>query len=127
LTRFAYHVWRDPEAVERYARAAVDMAEQLDAAAELSAALEPSPWPIASAGSCVESMQVSLRRLALSREARFTDQRERIDILINVCDALFKVGEYAQVMSFAMEMRICAINLRDATSLVYGLNSNAAR
>jgi tetratricopeptide (TPR) repeat protein len=121
LTIFAYHAWRTPEAAERYARAAVEVAEQLDAPIELSAALGVLAFTYSLRRQLRESMQVSLRRLALSREARFTDLRERVDILINVCDAHFKVGEYAQAMSFAVEAENLCNQIRDAASLVYAL------
>ena len=50
-----------------------------------------------------ERLQVSLRRLALGREARFEDLHERARILLEAGWALHHVGEFAQAIPYGEE------------------------
>jgi len=103
----------DWDKAERYARAAVEMAEQLDAPVELSASLEALAAVYGARGLLRERLQVCLRRLALSREPRFTDQRERASIVGQVGHALFDVGEYADALPHLLEAEELATQIQD--------------
>jgi tetratricopeptide (TPR) repeat protein len=93
----------DWDAAERYARTAVAVAEQLDAPAELSAALQMLANVYYARGRLRERVQVALQRLALSHDPRFGDPREHVDILNQIGTALMDVGEYAQALSYVQE------------------------
>jgi tetratricopeptide (TPR) repeat protein len=103
----------DWDLAERYARAAVDMAEQLDALVELSNALEALTSVYGARGLFREGVQVALRRLALSHDARFTDMRERVNILHRAGAALSDVGENAQAMPHLLEAERLANQIQD--------------
>lgn len=102
----------DWEMAERYVRAAIDRAENLDAAEELSEALEVLASVQFSRGQLREHMQTSLRRLMLGRDPRFSDLRARVDTLTQAGDALVFVGEYAQAMPYYLEAESLADHLR---------------
>jgi tetratricopeptide (TPR) repeat protein len=93
----------DWDAREHYARAAVDMAEQLDAPVELSATLDTLATVYGERGLFRERVQVALRRLALSHDRRASDLRERADALLKAGKALTLVGRYAQAMPHFLE------------------------
>ncbi|MEK7786565.1 MAG: AAA family ATPase, partial [Chloroflexota bacterium] len=108
LTTLSREAWlsRSPQdwgLAEHYARAAVDMAEQLGAPVELSDALNALASVYGARGLFREQVQVELRRLALSQDARFTNTRERVSILYQVGAALVYVGEYVQAMPHLLE------------------------
>jgi predicted ATPase len=88
---------------ERYAQAAVDLAEQLDLPEELADALEVLADVYFEREQSAAHLAVSRRRLALSRDPRFGNLRKRIGILISIANALIPVGEYAQAIAYLIE------------------------
>jgi tetratricopeptide (TPR) repeat protein len=101
---------------ERYAQAAVSIAEQLDEPGELSAALDALDVVYLGRGLLRERVAVTLRRLALSSDRRLTDLRERGAILAKAGSALRDVGEYAQALVHLQEAEQLAQQLQ-ATSM----------
>jgi DNA-binding SARP family transcriptional activator len=101
LSRDAWYsgVGVDWEAAERYAHAAVEMAEELDAPVELAAALEALAILHGVRGQLRERLAIARRRLELSRDRRFDDPRQRAYILFQVGYALVDIGEYTQAVA----------------------------
>ncbi len=115
----------DWETAERYARAAVEMAEQLDGPVELSAALDSLGGIYSVRGLFRESLQVALRRLALSRDPRFGDLRERVSILNAAGLRLIYVGDYAQAMPPLEEAERLASQIHDVDLQVAALRAQS--
>jgi tetratricopeptide (TPR) repeat protein len=117
LSRDAWYsgVAVDWEAAERYARAAVAMAEDLDEPVELSSALEALADVYGARGQLRKRVEVCLKRLALSRDARFADLRERANILLQMGIALSDVGEYRQALPHLLEAESLASQMQDVT------------
>ena len=88
---------------ERYAQAAVELAEQLDAPEELSEALEALADVYFEYGRLPAYLAVSRRRLTLSRDPRFGDVRKQIGILIALSSAMIPSGDYAQAIAYLTE------------------------
>lgn len=95
------------EAAEQYARAAIQVGEQLDAPVELSGALDALGLVLFQQGHLRQQAQVALRRLELIGRTGFNDKREQIDILRGAGNALMNVGEF----------QLAIPNLREAASL----------
>jgi predicted ATPase/DNA-binding SARP family transcriptional activator len=93
----------DLDPAEHYARAAVEMAEKLGAPVEISTALGALADAYYFRGLLRERLEVSRRRLLISREPGFGDMRERIWALINAGHALKGVGEYAEALPHLLE------------------------
>jgi DNA-binding SARP family transcriptional activator len=107
---------------EHYTRAAMAMAEQLDAPVELSAALESLADIYSTKGLLRERTQIALRRLVLSRDPRFTDRHEQVNILCQVGAALCSVGDYAQALTHLAEAGRLAEQIGDLGKLIYALS-----
>lgn len=108
LTTISTEAWltrlpADWDTAEYYARAAVTMAETMDAPVELSLALDNLAAVFGARGLLRERVDVSLRRLELSRDSRFSNPRERAKILQQTGFALVQVGEYMQAMPYLLE------------------------
>jgi tetratricopeptide (TPR) repeat protein len=120
-----YRFPSDVDTTERYAQAAVDMAEQLDAPVELSAALEALAKVYFVRGLLPEQLEVSRRRLALSYAPRFGDLRERINILDGISSALILQGEYAEALPHLLEEESLASQIRVVDLQAWVLNFQA--
>jgi DNA-binding SARP family transcriptional activator len=130
LTTLADDKWntraqQDWEASEHYARAAVAMGEQLEAPIELSAALGALDTVYGARGLYRERVQLSQRRLALSRDPRFGDVRERVSLLCQTGNAQLFVGDYAQALPPLLEAERLADQIRDVSQHVYALGLQA--
>src|SRR3970282_1960852 len=119
--KWATRVQQDWDASERYARAAVEMGEQLDAPVELSAALGALDTVYGARGLYRERVQLSQRRLALSRDSRFGDVREQVNLLCQTGNALSFVGDYAQALPYLLEAERLAHPIRHVSQQVYAL------
>jgi tetratricopeptide (TPR) repeat protein len=97
------------------------MAEQLGVLAELSAALGALASVYGARGLWRERVQVSLRRLALSRDPRFGNLREQADILNQAGEALLRVGEYVQALPYLFEAEKFGEQIRVADVEWYSL------
>lgn len=120
LSRDAWYVASsaDWDAAERYAKSAVTMAEKLEALAELSSALEALAVVYSARGLYREQAEVCLRRLELSRDPRFTDYRERVNIHYQLGRALLAVGDYEAARSHAAEAENLSAAIQDITTQV---------
>lgn len=130
LTMLANDRWntrnqQDWEAAERYANTAVAMGEQLDTPVELSAAMGALDTVYGARGLYRERVQLSQRRLALSRDPRFGDVRERVSLLCQTGNALSFVGDYAQALPHLLEAERLADQIRDVSQQVYALSLQA--
>jgi tetratricopeptide (TPR) repeat protein len=105
--------------MEHYARAAVAMAQQLDASVELSAALEALANIYSTQGLIRERMQVALQRQTLSLDPRLTDRREQVNILCQVGEALCSVGDYTQALTHLLEAERLADEIRDSDGVIH--------
>jgi tetratricopeptide (TPR) repeat protein len=112
----------DWDLAEQYARSALEMAEKLDTALALSTALGTLAELYFNRGLWRELVQVCLRRLALSRDAQFSDMHERVSALIDTGQALIRVGEYAQAIPFLLEGESLAGQMQDVLFEKYALN-----
>lgn len=110
---------------EEYAQAAVALAEQLDVTVELSDALGILAEILLVRGLLTEQMEVSHRRLALSRDPRFKDVLKQIDILEGIYHALIASGEYAQALPYLREAESLASNIKSANRQAWMLNFQA--
>jgi DNA-binding SARP family transcriptional activator len=110
---------------EHYARAAIKMAEQLDTPAELSAALDSLASVYSTQGKLHERLAITLRRLEISRDPRFTDPGERLDILRQVGFALCSVGEYADALTYLREAELLADKIRNLNCVINVLEIQA--
>ncbi len=123
--RWSAQAQQDWETAERYARTAVAMGEQLDAPVELSAALGALDTVYGARGLYRERVQLAQRRLALSRDPRFGDLRERIDLLCQAGNALAFVGDHAPALPHLLEAERLAERIRDVSQHVYALGLQA--
>lgn len=106
------------DVAERYAQAAVKLAEQLDAPVEMSVALQALANLYSIRGLLPKQLEVSRRRLALSRGPRFGDLGERINVLNGVSSALILAGEYAQALPHLLEAESLAVQIGAIDRLV---------
>jgi tetratricopeptide (TPR) repeat protein len=97
------------------------MAEQLDAPTELSAALEARANVYSGQGLLRELTQIALRRLTLSRDPRFRDRHEQVNILCQVGTALCSIGDYNQALTYLLEAEHSAEQIGDLGKLIYAL------
>ena len=121
--------WRTPkdwDAAERYARAALSMAEELDAPLELSAALDALAWAYSGRGLYRERIQVNRRRFELTRDPRFSDLHERLTILSQAASSLEQVGEYAEALPYYLELEELSGRLQAAEWQVEALRGESS-
>jgi len=120
------HTKRLPRAgAEQFALAAIAMAEQLDAPVELSAALDALATDYASRQRHLACVELALRRLALSRDPRFGDYRERIDVLCGAGSRLAGVGQYARALPYVLEAESMASQIGDISLIIPALVTQA--
>lgn len=128
LAIFSDTVSLSPEALNRaegYAQAAVELADKLDAPEELSYALEALGRIYFVRGRLPDQLEVSRRRLILSRDPRFGDALRRINILEGLSDALMVVGEYHLAMEHLLEQEAMAIRIGAVAQQVWALGLQA--
>jgi tetratricopeptide (TPR) repeat protein len=111
----------DLDTAERSARAAVEMADQLNSPSELSAALSSLARVYGVRGLWRERLQVAQQRLNVSRAAQFDDLRENLDILIQVGEAMMGVGQYDQAIPHLLEAEALGAQLHDVQSKAWVL------
>jgi len=105
LTTLAEETWYarvhpDWGLAERYASAAIEMAEELDELVELSAAQNTLAMVYGARGLFRKRLALSLQRLELSRDPRFEDTREQASILLETGQAMTMVGEFAEAIPY---------------------------
>jgi hypothetical protein len=108
LAALSFEAWRNQmppqwERAQKFARSAVDMAEDLGDPVVLSRALGALANVLDGQSLLREHLQVALRRLEVSREPRVDDPIERIDAVSGAGMALMYVGEYEQALPHLWE------------------------
>jgi tetratricopeptide (TPR) repeat protein len=111
----------DAEAGERYARQAVDMAEALDLVEELSAAWGALAAAYYVRGQLRPRLEIALQRLALSRNPRLANVREKLNILLGAGAALAEVGDFEPALGHLREAEQAATAVHALTPRVYAL------
>jgi tetratricopeptide (TPR) repeat protein len=94
------------------------MAEDLNLPVELSSALESLSIVYGARGQFRERVEVCQRRLELSRDPRFTDYRERVNVSYQLGRALLSVGEYEVALIYAKEAENLSAAIQDVTTQV---------
>jgi len=105
-----------------YAQTAVEMARQLDTPVDLSAALDALGTEYYNLGRFRDFLLVEQRRQRLSRDARFDDLREKLNILNETARALMMVGDFAQAIPLLMEAEKLAEQIQDIFGQAKSLN-----
>ena len=120
LTRY-WKLLQDTDAADHFAEAAVEMAEQLDAPVELSAALNSLGTLYRNRGQLRKNLLIQQKRQHLSQDPRFIDLREKLSILNDASHALKMVGNYAQAIPLLMEAEGLADQIREPHAQIRAL------
>ena len=133
LATLSFEAWRnrmppDWERAQRFAQAAVDMAEALAEPVVLSRALGALGNVLDGQSLLRDYLQVALRRLEVSSDARIDDPIERIDAVSGAGMALMYVGEYEQAIPHLQEAETLAIQAQSIgqQTAAIGLQSQCA-
>ncbi|HUE98390.1 MAG TPA: AAA family ATPase [Anaerolineales bacterium] len=123
LTELSIESWlhrvpQDWDSAEKYARRAVDLAEQLGEPRQLAEALNALSNSYGGLGLFRERVDLELRRLDLIRDPRFTDINKRADVLNQAGAVLVYVGEYARAMPHLLEAEKLTSQTRDMDQLL---------
>jgi hypothetical protein len=97
----------------------------LDAPVELSIALNALADVYGGRGLFRERVQVALQQLALSRDPRFRDAQQRVNILHQAGAALAFVGEYVQAMPHLVEAESLAGQIQDLNQQITAMRYQA--
>jgi class 3 adenylate cyclase/tetratricopeptide (TPR) repeat protein len=108
LSTLSVEAWRNEmpanwDAAQKYAQAAVDMAELLDDPVLLSRSLGALANVLDGRSLLRQHLEVAMRRLEIGQDSSFVDPREKIDILRGAGLALMYVGEYRQARPYLEE------------------------
>jgi class 3 adenylate cyclase/tetratricopeptide (TPR) repeat protein len=114
LATLSFEAWRsrmppDWERAQRFAQAAADMAEELAEPAVLSRALGALGNVLDGRSLLRDHLQVALRRLEVSMDARVDNLIERIDAVSGAGMGLMYVGEYEQALPYLQEAEALAL------------------
>jgi tetratricopeptide (TPR) repeat protein len=93
----------DWTAAENHATRAVQIAEEMDQPVEISVALDALAAVYGLKGMLRERVDLCLRRLELSFDARFTNLKERVNIYLQTGMAYYDVGEYLLALAHLRE------------------------
>ncbi len=130
LVALSVDAWRvqtpaDWESAERFAQAAVAMAEQLDDGLLLSQALGALANVLDGRSKLREHVEVAQKRLEVNQEERFEDIRENIDALRGIGVALMYVGEYDGALPFLEETTALASQVQAMDQVANALGIQA--
>ena len=133
LATLSFEAWRsrmppDWERAQRFAQAAVDMAEELAEPVVLSRALGALGNVLDGQSLLRDHLQVALRRLEISSDSLVDDTIERIDAVSGAGMALMYVGEYEQAIPHLQEAEALAIKAQSIgqQTATIGLQSQCA-
>ena len=133
LATLSFEAWRsrtppDWERAQRFAQAAVDIAEQLDEPVVLSRALGALCNVLDGQSLLRDHLHFALRRLEVSSDRRVDDPIERIDALSGAGMALMYVGEYEQAFPHLQEAEALALKVQSIgqQTAAIGLQSQCA-
>jgi class 3 adenylate cyclase/tetratricopeptide (TPR) repeat protein len=113
LATLSFEAWRsrvppDWERAQQFAESAADMAEELAEPVVLSRALGALGNVLDGQSLLRDHLQVALRRLEVSKDARVDDLIERIDAVSGAGMGLMYVGEYEQALPYLQEAEALA-------------------
>jgi class 3 adenylate cyclase len=108
LSALSVEAWRNQspanwDDAQKYAQAAVDMAEKLDDPVLLSRAMGALANVLDGRSLLRQHLEVAMQRLEISQDKTFADHRERLDVLRGAGLALMYVGEYSQARPYLEE------------------------
>jgi tetratricopeptide (TPR) repeat protein len=108
LSALSVEAWRNQspanwDDAQKYAQAAVDMAEKLDDPVLLSRAMGALANVLDGRSLLRQHLEVAMQRLEISQDKAFADRRERLDVLRGAGLALMYVGEYRQARPYLEE------------------------
>jgi tetratricopeptide (TPR) repeat protein len=133
LATLSFEAWRsrippDWERAQRFAQAAVDMAEELAEPVVLSRALGALCNVLDGQSLLRDHLQFALRRLEVSANPRVDDPLERIDAVSGAGMALMYVGEYERAIPQLQEAETLAIKAQSIgqQTAAIGLQSQCA-
>jgi tetratricopeptide (TPR) repeat protein len=133
LATLSFEAWRsrtppDWERAQRFAQAAVDMAEELAEPVVLSRALGALGNVLDGQSLLRDHLQVALRRLEISSDPLVDDTIERIDAVSGAGMALMYVGEYEQAIPHLQEAEALALKAQSIgqQNATIGLQSQCA-
>ncbi len=133
LATLSFEAWRsrvppDWERAQRFAQAAVDMAEELAEPVVLSRALGALCNVLDGQSLLRDHLQFALRRLEVSADPRADDPIERIDAISGAGMALMYVGEYERAIPQLQEAEALALKAQSIgqQTAAIGLQSQCA-
>ena len=133
LATLSFEAWRsrmppDWERARRFAQSAADMAEELAEPVVLSRALGALGNVLDGQSLLRDHLQVALRRLEVSMDARMDHLIERIDALSGAGMGLMYVGEYEQAIPYLQEAEALALKTQSIgqETAAIGLQSQCA-
>lgn len=130
LTALSMDAWRnqtppDWDTAQRFAQAALNMAEELDDRVVLTQALGALANVYDGRSLLREHLQIALKRLELTRAAQFDDVRECIDALRGVGVAQMYFGEYEQALPHLAEAETLAARIQATDQQVNAIGVQA--
>ena len=133
LATLSFEAWRsrvppDWERAQRFAQAAVDMAEELAEPVVLSRALGALCNVLDGQSLLRDHLQFALRRLEVSADPRVDDPIERIDAISGAGMALMYVGEYERAIPHLQDAEALALKAQSIgqQTAAIGLQSQCA-
>ena len=130
LTALSVEAWRnqspsDWDEAQRFAQAAVDMAEELDDPVLLSRSMGALANVLDGRSLLRQHLQVAMKRLEIGQDPSFADPREQIDSLRGAGLALMYVGEYRQAQPYLEEAEEHARRIRATDQIANTLGIQA--
>ena len=130
LVALSTDAWRvqspaDWEAARHFANTAVEMAEGLGDGVLLSQALGALANVLDGQSRLRDHLQAAQRRLEISQDSQFEDQREKIDALRGLGAALMYVGEYAQALPYLAQAQDLATRIQSTDQIANALGIQA--
>jgi tetratricopeptide (TPR) repeat protein len=133
LATLSFEAWRsrmppDWERAQRFARSAVEMAEELAEPVVLSRALGALCNVLDGQSLLRDYLQIALRRLEVGTDPRVDDPIERIDAVSSAGMALMYVGEYEQAIPHLQQAEVLALEAQSIgqQTAAIGLQSQCA-
>jgi class 3 adenylate cyclase/tetratricopeptide (TPR) repeat protein len=130
LVTLSTDAWRiqepaDWDAAQRYAQAAVNMAQKLDSPVDLSQAHGALANVLDGRSRLREHLEVTEKRLEITRQTQFDDLRENLDALRGVGAARMYVGEYKSALPYLEEAEEIATRIQAADQIANALGLQA--
>jgi class 3 adenylate cyclase/tetratricopeptide (TPR) repeat protein len=130
LVTLSTDAWRiqepaDWDAAQRYAQAAVNMAQGLDSSVDLSQAHGALANVLDGRSRLLDHLETAEKRLEITRQPDFDDLRENLDALRGVGAARMYVGEYQQALPFLEEAEEIATRIQATEQIANALGLQA--